>query len=72
MSDQKPAEQPDAVKDKFREALERKRNQHHMRRYTEDKGWLFEEHLDDLLAGYAMLAAQRSVAAIRSQLVVPG
>lgn len=50
----------------------RKRNQHHMRRYTEDKGWLFEEHLDDLLAGYAMLAAQRSVAAIRSQLVVPG
>jgi len=32
----------------------RQRNLRHMQRYAEDCGWLFQEHLDALRAGYAL------------------
>ncbi|TNF81651.1 polymerase [Pseudomonas sp. ICMP22404] len=39
----------------------RQRNLRHMQRYTEDYGWLFEQHLDALLDGYAMIASKPAV-----------
>lgn len=39
----------------------RQRNLRHMRRYKEDHGWLFEEHLDALLDGYATIAPKPAV-----------
>ncbi|MGN8274231.1 O-antigen ligase family protein [Pseudomonas sp. SMN5] len=39
----------------------RQRNLRHMRRYKEDYGWLFEQHLDALLDGYATIASKPAV-----------
>ncbi|MDD0968063.1 MULTISPECIES: bifunctional O-antigen ligase/aminoglycoside phosphotransferase family protein [Pseudomonas] len=36
----------------------RQRNLRHMQRYTVDKRWLFEDHLEALLQGYAMTASK--------------
>ncbi|WP_025211504.1 bifunctional O-antigen ligase/aminoglycoside phosphotransferase family protein [Pseudomonas brassicacearum] len=39
----------------------RQRNLRHLQRYPEDQGWLFEQHLDALLNGYAMVASKPAV-----------
>ncbi|UVJ44446.1 bifunctional O-antigen ligase/aminoglycoside phosphotransferase family protein [Pseudomonas sp. LS1212] len=39
----------------------RRRNLRHMQRYTQDRGWLFEENLAQLLKGYAALASDKAV-----------
>lgn len=54
----------------LRRAL-RRRNQHHMRRYTEDRNWLFSEHLNDLLAGYASLAGIDALKAFTPHAINP-
>ncbi|MEX0163064.1 O-antigen ligase family protein [Pseudomonas brassicacearum] len=39
----------------------RQRNLRHMQRYKEDYGWLFEQHLEALLDGYATVASKPAV-----------
>jgi len=39
----------------------RQRNLRHMQRYDEDRAWLFEEHLQALLKGYATIAPTSAV-----------
>ncbi|KGU85676.1 polymerase [Pseudomonas mediterranea] len=39
----------------------RQRNLRHMQRYPEDHGWLFEQHLEALLDGYATIASKPAV-----------
>ena len=50
----------------LRNAL-RQRNLRHMQRYPEDRRWLFEEQLPELLQGYATLASPSAVEGLRVQ-----
>ena len=45
----------------------RQRNLRHMQRYPEDRRWLFEEQLPQLLQGYATLASPPEVESLRNQ-----
>ena len=45
----------------------RQRNLRHMQRYPEDRRWLFEEQLPELLKGYATLASRAEVESLRLQ-----
>ena len=45
----------------------RQRNLRHMQRYPEDRRWLFEEQLPELLQGYATLASAPAVQSLRKQ-----
>ncbi|WP_367255626.1 O-antigen ligase family protein [Pseudomonas sp. stari2] len=47
----------------------RQRNLRHMQRYTVDKRWLFEDHLDALLQGYAMTASKSAVDNLHKQVL---
>jgi tRNA A-37 threonylcarbamoyl transferase component Bud32 len=47
----------------------RKRNLRHMQRYTEDRRWLFEEHFDALLQGYAVMASKSAVDNLHRQVL---
>ncbi|MGX9382440.1 O-antigen ligase family protein [Pseudomonas sp. JQ36] len=47
----------------------RQRNLRHMQRYTVDKRWLFEDHLDALLQGYAMTASKSAVENLHRQVL---
>lgn len=47
----------------------RQRNLRHMQRYTVDKRWLFEEHLDALLQGYAVTSSTSAVDNLRRQVL---
>ncbi len=47
----------------------RQRNLRHMQRYTVDKRWLFEEHFDALLQGYAVMASQSAVDNLHRQVL---
>jgi tRNA A-37 threonylcarbamoyl transferase component Bud32 len=47
----------------------RQRNLRHMQRYTVDKRWLFEEHLDALLQGYAVTASKSAVDNLHRQVL---
>lgn len=47
----------------------RQRNLRHMQRYTVDKRWLFEDHLDALLQGYASMASPSAVAKLHRQVL---
>lgn len=47
----------------------RQRNLRHMQRYTVDKRWLFEDHLDALLQGYAMMASKSAVDNLHRQVL---
>ncbi len=46
----------------------RQRNLRHMQRYAEDRQWLFEEHVEALLNGYAAAASEAMSLAMRAQL----
>jgi O-antigen ligase/tRNA A-37 threonylcarbamoyl transferase component Bud32 len=48
----------------------RQRNLRHMQRYAQDRSWLFEEHVTELLKGYADLACDSAVKRIH-ELVQP-
>ena len=45
----------------------RQRNLRHMQRYPEDRRWLFEEQLPELLKGYAVQASRPEVESLRAQ-----
>ncbi|MGO1268245.1 MAG: lipopolysaccharide kinase InaA family protein, partial [Pseudomonas bubulae] len=47
----------------------RQRNLRHMQRYPEDRRWLFEEQLPELLQGYATLAPAPAVTSLRNQVM---
>ena len=47
----------------------RQRNLLHMQRYPEDRRWLFEEQLHELLQGYATLAPAPAVTSLRTQVM---
>ncbi|CAI8824943.1 O-antigen ligase family protein [Pseudomonas serboccidentalis] len=47
----------------------RQRNLRHMQRYTVDKRWLFEDHLDALLQGYAITASKSAVENLHRQVL---
>ncbi|KAE9639713.1 bifunctional O-antigen ligase/aminoglycoside phosphotransferase family protein [Pseudomonas sp. PB106] len=47
----------------------RQRNLRHMQRYTVDKRWLFEDHLDALLQGYAVMASKSAVDNLHKQVL---
>jgi len=47
----------------------RQRNLRHMQRYTVDKRWLFEEHFEALLQGYAVTASQSAVDNLHRQVL---
>ncbi|MCF4998852.1 polymerase [Pseudomonas syringae] len=47
----------------------RQRNLRHMQRYTVDKRWLFEDHLDALLQGYAKTASPLAVDKLHRQVL---
>ncbi|HHS7811542.1 bifunctional O-antigen ligase/aminoglycoside phosphotransferase family protein [Pseudomonas putida] len=47
----------------------RQRNLRHMQRYTVDKRWLFEDHLDALLQGYAVTASKSAVENLHRQVL---
>ncbi|MEI7050340.1 O-antigen ligase family protein [Pseudomonas koreensis] len=47
----------------------RQRNLRHTQRYTVDKRWLFEDHLDALLQGYAMTASKSAVENLHRQVL---
>jgi hypothetical protein len=47
----------------------RQRNLRHMQRYTVDKRWLFEEHFDALLQGYAVTASKSAVDKLQQQVL---
>lgn len=46
----------------------RQRNLRHMQRYAEDRGWLFEEHLQALLAGYGINTSPLAVERLHKQI----
>ncbi len=43
----------------------RVRNLRHMQRYPQDRGWLFEEHFEQLLSGYGRLASDNETESLR-------
>ncbi|WP_460140410.1 O-antigen ligase family protein [Pseudomonas sp. S2_E01] len=47
----------------------RQRNLRHMQRYTVDRRWLFEEHLQALLQGYAVTASPSAVDTLHKQVL---
>jgi O-antigen ligase/tRNA A-37 threonylcarbamoyl transferase component Bud32 len=47
----------------------RQRNLRHMQRYTVDRRWLFEEHFEALLQGYAMKASKSAVDNLHRQVL---
>ncbi|MFP0194707.1 MULTISPECIES: bifunctional O-antigen ligase/aminoglycoside phosphotransferase family protein [Pseudomonas] len=47
----------------------RQRNLRHMQRYTVDKRWLFEDHLEALLQGYAVTASKSAVDNLHRQVL---
>ncbi|VVN09957.1 hypothetical protein PS645_03737 [Pseudomonas fluorescens] len=47
----------------------RQRNLRHMQRYTEDRRWLFEDHLQALLRGYAVTASPSAVDKLHRQVL---
>ncbi|RON44889.1 polymerase [Pseudomonas frederiksbergensis] len=47
----------------------RQRNLRHMQRYTEDRRWLFEDHFEALLQGYAMTASESAVSNLHRQVL---
>lgn len=47
----------------------RQRNLRHMQRYTVDKRWLFEDHLEALLQGYAVTASKSAVENLHRQVL---
>lgn len=47
----------------------RQRNLRHMQRYTVDRRWLFEEHFEALLQGYAMTAPKSAVENLHRQVL---
>jgi tRNA A-37 threonylcarbamoyl transferase component Bud32 len=47
----------------------RKRNLRHMQRYAEDRRWLFEDHFDALLQGYAATASKSDVDKLHRQVL---
>jgi O-antigen ligase/tRNA A-37 threonylcarbamoyl transferase component Bud32 len=47
----------------------RQRNLRHMQRYTVDKRWLFEDHFEALLQGYAVMASQSAVDNLHRQVL---
>ncbi|MEB0044867.1 MULTISPECIES: O-antigen ligase family protein [unclassified Pseudomonas] len=47
----------------------RQRNLRHMQRYTEDRRWLFEEHFEALLQGYAVMASKSAVNNLHRQVL---
>ena len=47
----------------------RQRNLRHMQRYTVDKRWLFEEHFEALLNGYAAMASKADVDNLHKQVL---
>lgn len=49
----------------------RQRNLRHMQRYEQDRGWLFETHVSQLLAGYAEVAGASAVERIRNNVTSP-
>ncbi|MET1077534.1 MAG: O-antigen ligase family protein [Pseudomonas sp.] len=46
----------------------RQRNLHHMRRYPQERIWLFQEHAEALLSGYAEQASRRATEHLRTQI----
>ena len=50
----------------------RQRNLRHMQRYTEDRRWLFEDHFDALLQGYAVTASKAAVDNLHRQVLAAG
>lgn len=50
----------------------RQRNLRHMQRYTEDRRWLFEDHFDALLQGYAVTASKAAVDNLHRQVLAGG
>ena len=50
----------------------RQRNLRHMQRYTEDRRWLFEDHFDALLQGYAVTASKAAVDNMHRQVLAGG
>ncbi|MFJ7798752.1 O-antigen ligase family protein [Pseudomonas sp. NPDC096950] len=47
----------------------RQRNLRHMQRYTEDRRWLFEDHFEALLQGYAVTASESAVSNLHRQVL---
>jgi O-antigen ligase/tRNA A-37 threonylcarbamoyl transferase component Bud32 len=47
----------------------RQRNLRHMQRYTVDRRWLFEDHFEALLQGYAMTASKSAVDNLHRQVL---
>ncbi|MGF6128648.1 O-antigen ligase/tRNA A-37 threonylcarbamoyl transferase component Bud32 [Pseudomonas frederiksbergensis] len=47
----------------------RQRNLRHMQRYTEDRRWLFEDHFEALLQGYAVTASESAVNNLHRQVL---
>ncbi|MCU1763696.1 O-antigen ligase family protein [Pseudomonas sp. 14P_8.1_Bac3] len=47
----------------------RQRNLRHMQRYTVDKRWLFEDHFQALLQGYAVTASKSAVDTLHKQVL---
>jgi len=47
----------------------RQRNLRHMQRYTVDRRWLFEDHLEALLQGYAVTASKSAVDNLHRQVL---
>lgn len=50
----------------------RQRNLRHMQRYTVDRRWLFEDHFQALLQGYAMTASKSAVDTLHKQVMAAG
>jgi O-antigen ligase/tRNA A-37 threonylcarbamoyl transferase component Bud32 len=50
----------------------RQRNLRHMQRYTVDRRWLFEDHFQALLQGYAMTASKSAVDNLHKQVMAAG
>ncbi|MBV6824323.1 O-antigen ligase family protein [Pseudomonas sp. PD9R] len=50
----------------------RRRNLRHMQRYTVDRRWLFEEHFEALLKGYAAAASKSDVDNLHRQVLAGG
>jgi tRNA A-37 threonylcarbamoyl transferase component Bud32 len=47
----------------------RRRNLRHMQRYAEDRRWLFEDHFEALLQGYAAVASKADVDNLHRQVL---
>ncbi|RAI68466.1 polymerase [Pseudomonas fluorescens] len=50
----------------------RRRNLRHMQRYAEDRHWLFEDHFEALLQGYAAAASKADVDNLHRQVLAGG